>query len=94
MHGTLPARVIEAREIERRIMRGAAKFCGEPVFSRVIKAIWGEFKTASELRNILGCSQRTAEYMLSGEHVPSGRAMAEIQWAVQFNTTEVKLPRE
>lgn len=46
-------------------------------FGKCWKALF-PFKSAEELAFRIGCSKRTAEYELSGEHEPSSRAIAAL----------------
>ena len=63
----------EARESDCKDLRLAAK----PAFTVCWKALF-PFKPAVELAVRTGCSVRTAEYQLSGEHHPSAQALAAL----------------
>jgi hypothetical protein len=67
-------RVDEAREIERKLSRGAAKLCGPSKFSICWKALFPQ-NAAAELAARVGCSMRTAEYELSGQQQPSAQSV-------------------
>lgn len=69
MHGTLQARVEEARKIERAIVQSDARLC-RPAFGIVCKALW-PVKTAETLAALVGCGVRAAAYEISGEREPS-----------------------
>jgi hypothetical protein len=85
MHGSLPKRVAEAREIERRILQGTATLCSTSVFGRVCKAIWPS-KTAEELAAAAHCSVRAAAYQISGEHNPSAASILAVMEACVLNS--------
>lgn len=74
MHGTYERRVGEARKIERNIVRGTARICRPSNFSKAWKGIF-PVKPAESLADLAGCSIRTAEYELSGEHHPSAQSI-------------------
>jgi hypothetical protein len=76
MHGTLPNRIREAREIERTLAQGNARLC-RSAFGIVCKALW-PFKTAEELAALVGCAVRTASYEISGEREPSAKSLAVV----------------
>jgi hypothetical protein len=74
MHGVFEKRTGEAREIERKLVRGTARICGPSNFSKAWKGIF-LIKPAEALSDLAGCSLRTAEYELSGEHHPSAQSI-------------------
>lgn len=59
----------QARELERRLRRGADKIVGPPKFKSVAKVLW-PIKTAACLASIAKTTERTAERWLSGEFEP------------------------
>lgn len=70
-------RIAEARAIERKLVRGAASFCGQPNFPKAWKGIFPA-KPAEALADLAGCSVRTAEYELSGQQQPSAQSIAAL----------------
>lgn len=76
MRGTYEQLSTEQRQIERTLVRGAARLCS-PTFGRVCKAIW-PVKTAEQLASAIGCSVRAAAYEISGEREPSARSIAAV----------------
>jgi hypothetical protein len=66
----------EANEINRKLLRGDARICGPSKFGTAWKALFPPpFKPAEELASRVGCSVRTAEYELSGDHHPSAQSI-------------------
>lgn len=79
MRSVFEEQVTNAREIERKLVRGTARLCGPSKFGIVWKALFPPpFKPAEELAVRVGCSIRTAEYELSGEHHPSAQSIAAL----------------
>jgi hypothetical protein len=70
-------RIAEQSEIERKIVRGNAQICARGNFGKAWKGLF-PFKAADELAFRAGMSKRAADYQLSGEHAPSGRAIATL----------------
>jgi hypothetical protein len=83
MHGTIPHRVREQREIERTLARGDARLCVS-LFGQIMKLIY-EYKTADQMTADLGGSKRAHEYELSGERPPSPEALILIQQKIMEN---------
>jgi hypothetical protein len=77
MHGTLRSQIEEARAIERKLVRSAARICGPSNFSKAWKGIF-PLKPAEALADLAGCSIRTAEYELSGQQQPSAQSIAAL----------------
>lgn len=73
-------RVAEAREIERKLLRGTARLCSVSNFSKAWKAIF-PFKAAEELAARTGRSIRAAGYVLSGQQEPDGIDLAALNIA-------------
>jgi hypothetical protein len=69
MHGTYGSPAEQAREIERRLIRGDDKIVGPPKFKSVAKVLW-PIKTAACLAAIAKTTERAAERWLSGEFEP------------------------
>lgn len=69
MHGTLPARIIEAREIEGRILRGEDKIVPPPKWIEHARLCWPS-KIDVHLAAISKVDPRTARRWLSGEFPP------------------------
>ncbi len=80
MHGTIPHRVREQREIERKLLQGTATLCSPSNFAKAWKAIF-PFKSAEELAARTGRSIRSAAYVLSGEQQPDGADLAALNIA-------------
>ena len=76
MHGVLPKRVEEQRNIERAIVQGSARLCS-PNFGKVCKALWPT-KTAECLAAEVGCSVRAAAYEISGQREPSAESLVVV----------------
>lgn len=76
MHGTLPARISEASQIERTLVQGTARLCSGN-FGKAWKGIF-RLKAAEELAARAGCSVRAAAYELSGERDPSAKSIAAL----------------
>lgn len=74
MQSTYEARSGEQTTIQRTLVRGSARLCGDTNFSKVCRALWPH-KTAAELAALVGCAVRTAEYEISGERPPSDKSM-------------------
>lgn len=83
MHGTIPHRVREQGEIERKLMRGDARLCVS-LHGQILKLIF-QHKTAAEMAAALGGSVRAWEYEISGEREPSPDALVFIQKAILDN---------
>lgn len=77
MRSVFEERVENARAIERKILRGDARYCSAPPFGRVCKALW-PLKTAEELASRTGASVRTAGYEISGEQHPSAQSIRAV----------------
>lgn len=77
MHGTIPSRANEAREIERQIRQGDEKIVSAGRFAVVAKALW-PLKTAAHIAAIAGRDERTGARWLSGEFEPPGVVLAAI----------------
>ena len=77
MHGTLPYRVREARDIERRLRQGSDKIVSVQNWVWFAKHLW-PLKTAAHLASIAGKDGRTAARWLSGEFEPPGVVMAAL----------------
>ena len=69
MRSVYEARVIDARQTERRIRQGTDKIVSAGNFGRVAKVLW-PFKTAAHLAAIADRDERTAARWLSGEFEP------------------------
>ena len=68
MHGTLPKRVEEARQIEWQLRHGTDKIVSRK-FGPVAKLLW-PLKTAAHVAAIAKTNERTAARWLSGEFPP------------------------
>lgn len=74
MRSVYEGQIADAREIQRKLLRGDARYCGQPNFSKAWKGIF-PVKPAEELAARAGCSVRTAEYELSGGQQPSAQSI-------------------
>jgi hypothetical protein len=79
MSGVFTEPTGEARESQRKFLRGNGKlgtepYNGKPAFTICWEALF-KYKPAIELAARTGCSIRTAEYQLSGDHPPSAQAI-------------------
>jgi hypothetical protein len=83
MHGTLPNRIREARDIERTLMQGDARLC-RSLFGDVMKLIFPH-KTAENLAAEIGGKERACAYELSGEREPSPAALLLIMQKILEN---------
>jgi len=68
MHGSLPQRIAEARETNRRILQGTDKIVGPWKWASFAKRYLN--KPSAQLAAIGGRDQRTAERWLRGEFEP------------------------
>jgi hypothetical protein len=75
MHGTIPYRLKEQREIERQLRQGTAKIVSEPNWAWFARHLW-PLKTAAHLAAIANSNERTAARWLSGEFDPPNTVMA------------------
>jgi hypothetical protein len=83
IHGTIPHRIREQREIERMLMRGDARLCVS-LYGEILKLIFPH-KTSAELAALLGGSTRAWDYEIAGEREPSPDGMVFIQKAILDN---------
>lgn len=81
MHGTLPRRIADARETERRIQQGTDKIVSVGRFAVVAKALW-PIKTAAHIASLAGKDERTGARWLSGEFEPPGIVLAAIMFEI------------
>jgi len=79
MHGTIPSRIEQAREIERRLRQGDDKIVAPPIWTEFARLCW-PLKTAAHLAALAGdkTTERTAQRWLSGEFDPPNTVMAAL----------------
>lgn len=81
MRSVYEENVGQASEIERTLVRGAARMC-RPIFGEVCKAIWPR-NTEAFLAAAAGYkSTRTASYEISGEREPSAHSLLAVMNAI------------
>ncbi len=69
MQSTYERRVSEAREIERRLLSGTDDF-RQSNFGAHARLVWKPPKTAAQIAALVGCTERNASRILSGEIAP------------------------
>ena len=76
MHGTLSRGAVSASEIDRTAVRPSEQLFGTCI-ADVARLLWPD-NTAAHVASASGCSQRAAEYYLSGQREWSGDAIAAV----------------
>lgn len=76
MAGVSPQRAAETRAIERTDVRDTEQLFGS-ILTDIATLLWPT-KTAANIAAIVGCTERAAEFYLSGKRQWSGAALSAI----------------